>query len=256
MIEEGAIDGVDAIFGMHVFPLLPTGSISSRSGVLLAAAGHFKAVIQGKGGHAAVPHLTADPIVATSMIIVSLQQLISRETNPLDSQVVSVTSVHGGEVFNIIPQDVTIKGTYRTLSNSGVENIKRRIKEVIENQAIVLGCTAVVEFGDIEYPALINNQKMYEHIVSVGNLMLGEKHVLEADPTMGAEDFSFYMAKIPGAMLNIGVAHEVASKNFMLHSPFFNPNEDVLPLGAAMNAAIAEMYIQAPCHKGVKSAVM
>ncbi|MCO5609865.1 hypothetical protein L7F22_064098 [Adiantum nelumboides] len=243
-MEDGALEDIEAIFGLHVFPLIPTGSISSRSGAFCAAAGSFTAVIEGKGGHAAAPHLTADPVVATSMIIVSLQQLVSRETNPLESQVVSVTSVHGGKVFNIIPQDVTIQGTYRTLSQDGGEKLKQRVKEVIENQAAVLGCKATVDFGNIAYPALYNDHKMYEHIKAVGSLMLGQDHVLDTNPTMGGEDFSFYTGKIPGAMLNIGVAHEDATKNFMLHSPYFNPNEDVLPLGAALNAAIAEMYIQ------------
>ncbi|KAI5075601.1 hypothetical protein GOP47_0009677 [Adiantum capillus-veneris] len=243
-MEDGALEDVEAIFGLHVYPLVPTGSISSRSGAFCAAAGSFKAVIKGKGGHAAVPHLTADPVVATSMIIVSLQQLISRETDPLESQVVSVTSVHGGKVFNIIPQDVTMQGTYRTLAQDNGEKLKRRVKEVIENQASVLGCKAAVEFGTVAYPALYNDDKMYEHIKTVGSLMLGQDHVLDTDPSMGGEDFSFYTGKIPGAMLNIGVAHEDASKNFMLHSPHFNPNEDVLPLGAALNAALAEMYIQ------------
>lgn len=244
MMEEGALEDVEAIFGLHVYPLVPTGSIASRSGAFLAAAGIFKVVIEGKGGHAAVPHLTADPVVATSMIIVSLQQLVSRETNPLESQVVSVTSVHGGKVFNIIPQDVTIQGTYRTLAADNGEKLKQRVKEVIENQATVLGCKATVEFGPVTYPALYNDPKMFEHIKAVGSLMLGKDHVLDTDPSMGGEDFSFYTRKVPGAMLNIGVAHEDASKNFMLHSPHFNPNEEVLPLGAALNAAFAEMYIQ------------
>eukprot|EP00250_Pteridium_aquilinum_P015349 c22533_g1_i2 orf=257-1609(+) len=244
MIEDGALEDVEAIFGMHVFPLIPTGSISSRSGAFCAAAGVFRALIQGKGGHAAAPHLTADPIVTTSMIIVSLQQLISRETNPLESQVVSVTSVHGGKVFNVIPQEVTMEGTFRTLSKDGGKKLKQRIKEVIENQAAVLGCQASVDFGEPYYPSLINDHKMYEHVKAVGNLMVGQSNVLDTDPTMGGEDFSFYLEKVPGAMLNIGVGHEDATKNFMLHSPFFDPNEDVLPLGAALQAAIAEMYIQ------------
>ena len=115
--------------------------------------------------------------------------------------------------------------------------------QVIESQAAVLGCNASVSFEDL-YPALFNDHKMYEHIKTVGNVMLGRSNVLETQAIMAGEDFSFYREKVPGAMLHIGVGHEDASKNYMVHSPHFNLNEDVLPLGAALNTAMAEMYLQ------------
>ncbi|KAI5077607.1 hypothetical protein GOP47_0007431 [Adiantum capillus-veneris] len=244
MVEEGALEDVEAIFGMHVQPLLPTGTISSTRGPFNAVAGIFTAFIKGKGGHAAVPHLTADPILATSMIIVSLQQLVSRETNPLESQVVSVTYVHGGNAFNIIPQYVEIQGTYRTFSGDTGEKLRLRIREVVEGQAAALGCQASVSFDGVLYPALINDPKMVEHIRTVGDLMLGQSNVQTAKPSIGGEDFSYYLDKVPGAMLFFGVGNKSAEVNFILHSPYFQVDEDSLPLGAALNAAIAEMYLQ------------
>ncbi|MCO5601888.1 hypothetical protein L7F22_056014 [Adiantum nelumboides] len=244
MIEDGALEDVEAIFGMHVMPFNRVGTITARSGALCAASGRFRAVIEGKGGHAAAPHLTVDPVVATSMVVVGLQQLISRETNPLESQVVSVTSVHGGHAFNIIPQHVTIQGTYRTFAQDGGEKLRCRIHEVIENQAAVQGCKVTMEPVSVPYPALFNDDKMYKHVKAMGSLMLGREHVLDTDSSMFGEDFAFYAQKVPGAMLFIGAGHDDVSKNFILHSPYFNPNEDVLPLGAALHAAIAEMYLQ------------
>ncbi|KAI5059427.1 hypothetical protein GOP47_0025746 [Adiantum capillus-veneris] len=255
MIEDGALENVEAIFGMHVMPLGPVGSIATKSGAFCAASGRFRAVIEGKGGHAAAPHLTVDPVVATSMVVVGLQQLVSRETNPLESQVVSVTSVHGGKAFNIIPQHVTIQGTYRTFARDGGERLRRRITEVIENQAAVHGCNVTMESVSVPYPALFNDDKMYKHVKAMARLMLGQEHVLDTDPSMAGEDFAFYAQKIPGAMLFIGVGHDDASKNFMLHSPYFNPNEDVLPLGAALHAAIAEVYLQS-AYIGVLTEVL
>lgn len=245
MMEDGALGDAEAIFAMHVHPLVPSGSISVKPGALCAATGVFTAVIEGKGGHAASPHLTADPIVASSFIIACLQQLVSRETNPLESQVVSVTSVKGGEALNVIPEKVTIKGTFRTTSKKGWKKLKQRIKEVFENQAAVHGCQAFLDFeANPFYPAVFNDEKMYKHVHQIGSMMLGKDNVLLAEPTMGGEDFSFYLDKIPGAMFFFGVGNKDDSSNHMLHSPYFLLNEDTLPLGAALNAAIAEMYIK------------
>lgn len=245
MMKEGALKDVEAIFGLHVHPLIPSGSISSKTGALCAATGFFQALIKGKGGHAALPHLTADPIVATASVISSLQQLISRETNPLESQVVSVTSVKGGDAVNVIPDEVIIKGTFRSTAQEGRKKLKQRIQEVIENQAAVFGCQGFVDFdSDTFYPALINDNKMYEHIYKVGSLMLGKNNFLSTEPTMGGEDFAFYLEEIPGAMFFLGVGTENSTALQMFHSPHFELNEDTLPIGAAMNAAIAEMYIK------------
>eukprot|EP00250_Pteridium_aquilinum_P028062 c36527_g1_i1 orf=125-1450(+) len=250
MMKDGALKGVEAIFGLHVHPLVPSGRIASKTGAFCAATGFFQASIKGKGGHAALPHLAADPIVATASIISSLQQLISRETNPLESQVVSVTSVKGGEAVNVIPDEVIIKGTFRSTAQEGRKKLKERIQEVIESQAAVLGCKAFVDFdGDTFYPALVNDDKMYEHLYNVGSLMLGKSNILSTEPTMGGEDFAFYLEELPGAMFFLGVGSENSTARHTFHSPHFELNEDALPIGAAMNAAIAELYIKSSLSK-------
>lgn len=247
MLEEGALGDAEAIFGLHVHTFVPSGSISVKPGPMCAATGTFKAVIEGKGGHAGSPHLTADPIVAVSFIIASLQQLVSRETNPLESQVVSVTSVQGGGALNIIPTEVTMKGTFRTTSKEGWRNLKQRIREVIESQAAVHGCQAFLDYEEDKhpfYPALINDESLYEHVYEVGVQMLGKDNVLLAEATMAGEDFSFFLEKIPGAVYYLGVGNEKVGPIHMMHSPYFQLDEDALPTGAAMHVAVAEAYFK------------
>lgn len=248
MIEEGALDGVKAIFGMHVWPFTPTGIIGSRPGPIMAGAGRFTAIIQGKGGHAATPHRTKDPILAVSMTVLALQQLVSRETDPLESRVVSVAFVDGGEAGNVIPEGVKFGGTFRFLTFEGHSYLKQRIKEIIETQASVHQCSATVDFAEDlmrPYPPTVNDPTMYKHAKEVGEVMLGEENVQYGAITMGAEDFSFYSQKIPAAFVIIGAQNKTAIATGVkgLHSPYFTLDEDVLPIGAALHAAVAISYL-------------
>ncbi|KAK4371804.1 hypothetical protein RND71_007188 [Anisodus tanguticus] len=194
MLEGGTLDGVQAIFGMHVWPYLPTGIIDSRPGTIMAGAGRFTAIMQGKGGHAALPHKAKDPILAVSMAVLALQQLVSRETDPLESRVVSVAFVDGGEAGNVIPESVMFGGTFRFLISEGFPSLKQRIKEY-------------------------------------------------APVTVGAEDFSFYSQKMSAAFFNIGAQNKTAVSGVKgLHSPYFTLDEDVLPIGAALHAAVAMSF--------------
>jgi IAA-amino acid hydrolase len=246
MIREGALGDAEAIFAMHVTDSLSTGTIESAPGPILAGSGIFEAVIEGKGGHAAMPHITADPIVATSFAILSLQQIVSRESNPLDSQVVTVTFMDGGKGFNIIPNKVRFGGTLRSLTSEGLAKLKKRVKEIIEKQAAVNGCAGFVDFKEDEhpeYPPTVNDEKLYNHVKKVGEILLGAHNVKSADPIMAAEDFAFYTQMIPGAFLSIGVRNESIGAIHSLHSPHFFLDEQVLPLGAALHATIAKMYM-------------
>jgi len=246
MIREGALGDAEAIFAMHVTPGLSTGAIVSIPGPILAGASIFEAVIEGKGGHAAMPHITADPIVATSFAILNLQQIVSRESDPLDSQVVSVTFMDGGKGFNIIPNKVRFGGTLRSLTSEGLAKIRRRIKEIIEKQAAVNGCTGFVDFKEDthpEYPPTVNDEKLHNHVKKVGQTLLGAHNVKDANPDMGAEDFAFYTHIIPGAFFEVGVRNESINSIHSVHSPRFFLDEEVLPLGAALHATIAKMYL-------------
>ncbi|KAL8128704.1 hypothetical protein V2J09_017859 [Rumex salicifolius] len=246
MINEGALGDADAIFGMHVDYLLPTGSIASRPGPLLAAVCFFQVTIHGKGGHAAFPHTSLDPLLAASFIILAFQTLISREVNPLDSQVLSVTSVNGGTAFNIIPSSVELKGTLRGLSTAGLRQLQQRVKEVAEGQAALHRCAAHVDFLVEEfpmYPAVFNDERLHRHVEDVGGLLLGPGNVRAAHKVMAGEDFAFYQEKIPGVIFNIGIRNEEVGSVHSPHSPHFVVDEDVLPLGAALLNALAELYL-------------
>lgn len=246
MIREGALGDAEAIFAMHVQPELPLGTIASTSGPVLAGVSNFEVVIQGKGGHAGIPHITVDPVVATTFAILSLQQIVSRETDPLDSQVVSITFIEGGRKgFGVIPSQVRFGGSLRSLTNEGLAMLKRRIKEIIEKQAAVNGCVAFIDFnGEIpEYPPTVNDERMHNHVQKVGTTLLGVHNVKSRGRAMAAEDFAFYSQIIPGAFFMIGVKNESIGAIHSVHSPYFFLDEHVLPLGAALHATIAKMYL-------------
>ncbi|KAF5181092.1 N-acetyldiaminopimelate deacetylase [Thalictrum thalictroides] len=247
MLEEGALDNIPAIFGLHVWPSLPTGAIASRPGPMLAAAGRFAVTIHGKGGHAAIPDKAIDPTLATSFAIIALQQIVARETNPIDSRVVTVGYVHGGHAENVIPETVTFGGTFRSMTTEGQSYLKQRIKEIIEAQAAVHRCTAVVDFMEdklIPYPATVNDEAMYEHAKKVGESLLGEANVLVTPMTMGAEDFSFYSQTMAAGFFAIGMKNETIKSDRMLHSQYFFLDEEVLSIGAALHAAVAITYLE------------
>ncbi|ONK71378.1 uncharacterized protein A4U43_C04F7930 [Asparagus officinalis] len=246
MIKEGALEGVGAIFGMHVDYQLPTGSISSYPGPTNAAVCFFEAKIEGKSGNAASPHLNVDSVVATSFAILAMQQLISREDDPHHSQVLSVTYVKGGESHDTTPPFVEFGGTLRSLTTDGLYRLQRRVKEVIEGQALVHMCKAFISMKDEEYPAypaVENDERLHQHVQKIGSLMLGPDNVKMGKKIMAGEDFAFYQQLIPGVIFGIGMANEKLGAVHSAHSPYFFIDEKVLPIGAALHSAIAEAYL-------------
>ncbi|KAL9994547.1 putative peptidase M20, amidohydrolase, bacterial exopeptidase dimerization [Helianthus debilis subsp. tardiflorus] len=246
VVDSGVLENVKAIFGLHVSPALPLGQVSSRSGTLLAGSGFFEAVITGKGGHAAIPQHSIDPILAASNVVVSLQHLVSREADPLDSQVVTVAKFQGGGAFNVIPDSVTIGGTFRAFSKESFIQLKQRIEEVIIGQATVQRCNATVEFSSKDkpfFPATINDNKLHEFFQNVAGNILGPTNVKTMLPLMGSEDFSVYQEVIPGYFYFLGMKAESNKKPASVHSPFFEVNEDILPFGAAMHASLVVNYL-------------
>ncbi|KAF8388863.1 hypothetical protein HHK36_025544 [Tetracentron sinense] len=246
MIDDGVLDNVDAIFGLHVSTRIPIGVVASRPGPVLAGTGFFEAVISGKGGHAAIPQHTIDPILAASNVIVSLQHLVSREADPLDSQVVTVAKFQGGGAFNVIPDSVTIGGTFRAFSKESLIRLKKRIKEVITGQAAVQRCNATVGFFADDksvFPATVNNRDLHEHFFNVAVDMLGGHNVQDKQPSMGAEDFAFFQEVIPGYFFFLGMENRTRGQLESVHSPYFTINEDALPYGAALHASLATRYL-------------
>ncbi|XVE58244.1 hypothetical protein DITRI_Ditri04bG0154700 [Diplodiscus trichospermus] len=251
MIKDGALGDAEAIFGMHVDNKNPTGSIALVPGPFLAATCFFEAKIEGIGGHAAVPHSTVDPILAASFAILALQQLTSREADPLHSQVLSVTFIRGGAAFNVIPPYVEFRGTLRSLTTKGLHNLQHRLKEVIKGQAAVHRCNASIDMKEEEhptYPAVVNDDSLHQHVEKVGRLLLGPENVKRGNKVMAGEDFAFYQEMIPGFMLGIGIRNEEVGSIHPPHSPYFRIDKDILPIGAALNTALAELYLNEHQH--------
>ncbi|XP_078444578.1 IAA-amino acid hydrolase ILR1-like 6 isoform X1 [Wolffia australiana] len=250
MIEEGALDGVEAIFGAHVFHDLPTSVVGTRPGALLAGCGFFKAVVRGRQGQAGYPQLSVDPVLAASATVISLQNIVSREANPLDSQVISVASFNGGSNLDQIPDLVTLTGTFRTFSPN-YQQLRRRIEQVIVEQAKVYRCTAVVDFYEKDYPfypPTVNDEALVGHVRRVSGDLLGRDNFRTVAPVMGAEDFSFYAQVVPAALFFVGIRNESVGSIHIGHSPRFMIDERVLPVGAATHAAIAERYLRERHH--------
>ncbi|KAJ8450294.1 hypothetical protein Cgig2_004751 [Carnegiea gigantea] len=243
MIEDGALEGVEAIFGLHVSHQYPMGVIGSRSGAFLAGCGFFSAVISANHGSSDSHPNHVDTIVAASAVVISLQGIVSREANPLDSPVVSVTMVDGGNELGNVAESVVIGGTFRAFSD--IYKLMHRIEQVIKEQAMVFRCTATVDFFEKElsiYPSMVNDEQMHKHVRKVAVDMLGPEKFKIVPPIMGAEDFSFYSKEVPAAFSLIGIRGEELG-SVTGHSPHFTVDEDVLPIGAATHAAIAERYL-------------
>ncbi|KAK9289345.1 hypothetical protein L1049_007500 [Liquidambar formosana] len=246
MLQHSALNNINAIFSLHVVPTLPTGIIASRPGPMTAGAGLFSVTIQGKGGHAAKPHATKDPTLAASLAIIALQQIVSRETNPLEAAVVTVGFMEGGQAVNVIPEYVKFGGTFRSLTSEGLSYIQKRIREVVEMQVAVHRCNATVDFMEetpLPYPVMVNDEALYEHVKRVGESLVGESKVQLFPAIMGAEDFSFFSQKMPAAIFVVGTKNESVKSDQPLHSPHFVLDEETLPIGVALHAAVAISYL-------------
>jgi len=241
MCDEGALESpaVQRAFGLHVWPTMPTGQIGSRAGTLLAAAGSVDITVSGTGGHAAMPHLAADPVATAAQIVCELQTIVSRELDPLNSGVVSITTIHGGDAFNVIPAEVRLKGTIRSLTTPGLKFIQERVRAIAEGIAAAHRCMAQVSFEAVEYPATVNDAASWALAREVAGELLGAGAVLESPPIMGGEDFSFILERVPGCFVLLGVRNEAIGADKSLHHPQFIADEDALPIGAALHAAFA-----------------
>jgi IAA-amino acid hydrolase len=241
MCREGALEDppVRRIFGLHVWPWAPTGAIAGRSGTFLAAACSLRVRVIGRGGHAATPHLALDPVVAAAKVIVAIQTLVSRELDPLDSGVVSVASIRGGEAFNVIPPEVEMRGTIRALTLEGLRRLQARLREVAEGVARADRCRAEVEFPGNEYPPTRNDEDCWRLAREVAGEMLGPGSARELSPLMAGEDFAYYAQRVPGCMVGLGVRNEETGATHNVHHPCFKVDEDAIPIGAALHAAFA-----------------
>ncbi len=240
MCDEGALQDppVARIFGLHMWPLAPSGSISGRAGVFLAAASAVEIEIRGQGGHAAMPHLNRDPVLTAAKLVVELQTLISRELDPLQPGVISITSIHGGEAFNVTPETVRLKGTLRALSMDNLRWLQRRLREMAEQVAQANRCQAELRVVGEDYPPTVNDAASWALARELGaELLGGASQVLESPPIMGGEDFAFYTEQIPGCFVGLGTFNPELGAVHSVHHPCFRVDEAVLPLGSALHVA-------------------
>jgi amidohydrolase len=207
MVQEGVVNlspKAQYAFGMHVWPTLPTGAVASRPGPLMAAADTFEIVVSGKGGHAAMPHLTIDPIVAASSLVVNLQTIVSRTVSPLESGVVSITQITAGDAFNVIPSAAILKGTVRALSTDMLIELRSKIEGMVHTTSMLHGCNSTITFSPDFYPPTVNDGELFEWSKQVGGLVSREGHVRNVEPTMGGEDFSFLAEAVPATFFFLG----------------------------------------------------
>lgn len=239
MIEEGALDGVDAIFGLHLWVPLPTGKVGVVKGPMMAQPDAFTIVVKGKGGHGSMPHQTVDPILVASEIVVNVQSIVSRNIDPLKPAVVSFGTIEGGTIYNIIPGEVRLTGTVRSFESEIKDIAKKRISEIAEGTSRTMG--ASVEFTYKEgYPPVVNDEDMANFVLDVARRTLGEDRIAPIDPVMGGEDFAYYLQKVPGAFLFLG-----AGDGFDLphHHPAFDIDEKALSQGTLLMTSLALEYL-------------
>jgi amidohydrolase len=243
MVEEDVLEGVDRIFGLHVYSILPFGTFGYRPGPLMAAGDFFDVKITGKGGHGGLPHLTVDPIVIAANAISALQMIVSREVDPVESAVISICKMNGGEAYNVIPETATFGGTIRSHHPDLREGLPRRIKEILDG--LVSGMRGSYELTLMsKFPATINDEKMTAFVVNVAEGLLGKDKLQLMKPLMGSEDFSFYLQKVPGTFVFLGVENKEKGILYPQHHPKFNIDEDILPLGTALHVSVAMEYLR------------
>lgn len=237
MIKEGVLESPapKGIFALHVHPGLQAGKLSFRSGKVMASADEIYITISGKGGHAASPHLTVDTILVAAQLIVNLQQIISRNNDPFNPSVLSITSVQGGNTTNVIPSQVKLMGTFRAMNEDWRFKAHDLIKKQCEQLAIASGAF-IDTLIDVGYPFVLNNEILTERATELAKSYMGESNVLETEIRMGAEDFAFYSHLIPACFFRLGVGNKDKGITANVHTPLFNIDESAIETGMGMMA--------------------
>jgi hippurate hydrolase len=243
MIDDGLFQRfpVDAVFGLHNRPGMDVGKLSFRAGPAMASADRATVTLTGTGGHGAYPHRTADPIVAAAGIVTALQSVVARNVNPLDTAVVTVGAISGGETFNVIPDSAQLKLTIRSLNPEVRVLLKRRIIGLIEAQALSYGVVAEIDYDD-GYPVLVNSAPETAFAARLAQEMIGDDNVLiDPPPVTGSEDFAFMLQERPGCYFNLG--NGAGEGTCYLHNPGYDFNDRALGLGAAFWCLLAERFL-------------
>lgn len=231
MIEDGRLEGVDAIFGTHLWASEPTGKIQYRVGPFMAAADRFEVTIQGKGGHGAQPHKTKDAIVTASQLVVNLQQIVSRKVNPIDSAVVTVGSFVADNAFNVIADRAKLIGTVRTFNEEVRNNIEEEIERIVKGTCYTADSNYEYQFHR-GYPAVVNHKRETEYLAELAGEIGEVKWIEETDPEMGGEDFAYYLRHVKGTFFFTGARPEGTLENYPHHHPKFDIDEKAMLIAA------------------------
>ncbi|WP_186392421.1 MULTISPECIES: M20 aminoacylase family protein [unclassified Pannonibacter] len=242
MIDDGLMTrwAIDEVYSLHNLPGLPVGEFAIRKGPIMAATDEFRITITGRGGHAAKPHETVDPIITGTQIVSALQTIASRAVNPLDSVVVSVTIFEAGTAFNVIPEAATLRGTIRSLTDATRDLAEKRLNEIVNALCTAYGATAEIEFRR-GYPVTANHDDQTDFAVSVAEEIAGPERVQrETEPMMGGEDFSYMLLERPGAYIFAGNGDSAS-----LHHPRYNFNDGLIPSGSSYFVRLVEKALAA-----------
>ena len=253
MVEDGLFTRypVEAVFGLHNWPGMAVGEFAAGAGPVMASSNEFRIVLTGKGGHAALPHLTLDPMPAACQLVLALQSVVSRNVKPVDAAVLSVTMVHAGEASNIIPDSVELEGTVRTFRNEVLDLVEQRMQTLATHMAAAHGLTLDFQFVR-NYPTTINSAPEAAFCRSVLEELVGEARVLTQEPTMGAEDFAYMLQARPGCYAFIGNGdgdHRAIGHGggpCTLHNPSYDFNDALIPIGASYWVNLAHAWLAQP----------
>jgi amidohydrolase len=242
MVDEGVADGVSSIFALHLWPGLSFGKVATKAGPIMAAADAFEMEIKATGGHGAMPHLGSDAIAIAAQVVTALQTIVSREVDPVEPAVLTVGEIGAGTAFNIIPDKAHLGGTVRTLNADLRQKMPVRMEELA--RGVAKGMRGDVDLDyTFSYPVTVNDERAAGLSVEVAEDLFGGESVLELpNPSMGAEDFAYFLESVPGAFIWLGVGEDVSG----LHTPQFAFDEEILPRGSALLAALAIQALQQP----------
>jgi amidohydrolase len=240
MIKEGVLENPapQKIFALHVHPGLEVGEFSFRGGMVMASADELYITIKAKGGHAASPHRTADPILIASHLIISLQQIVSRNNDPFNPTVLSITSFQAGNTTNVIPSEVKLMGTLRAMNEDWRFQAHELIKKHTNELVAAMGAQADIHI-DIGYPFVNNNEELSADAMQKAKLFAGDKNVTETELRMGAEDFAYYSHLVPGCFFRLGAGNKEKGITHLVHTPVFNIDEGAIEQGIGMMAWMA-----------------
>ena len=245
MVEEGLFEKfpVEGVYGMHNWPGMPVGTFGMRAGPQMAAFDIFEITVNGKGAHAAMPHMGDDAVLASAQIVTALQQIASRNVNPLEAAVVSVTQIHGGDAWNVLPDSMVIRGCTRSFQPKIQDMIEQRIEEICRH--VAAAHRAEIEYRyERRYPATINTETETQFAARAATTLVGEQMVeLNPQPTMGSEDFAFMLQAKPGCYVWLGNGPTEGS--CLLHNPHYDFNDEALPYGAAYWVTLTEQLLSA-----------